>query len=142
MTDAPATGEGVEAVVVRQLRRIADASRRTDGSDIPLGQQCREAAALIEAQQAAIAAAQEREKKLREAALQALDDMGAAGLNVCGMAKVELRLALGPMDGDPEAPEYSYDEALQSEIECDEMHGKPSGHRKEQRARANLKEPT
>jgi hypothetical protein len=34
--------------IVTKLRGIADASRREDGSDIPLGEQCREAAAKIE----------------------------------------------------------------------------------------------
>lgn len=34
--------------LVGRLIRIADASRREDGTDIPLGEQCREAAAEIE----------------------------------------------------------------------------------------------
>jgi hypothetical protein len=34
--------------IVDKLVRIADASRRDDGSDIPLGEQCRDAAAEIE----------------------------------------------------------------------------------------------
>lgn len=36
------------------LERIADASRRADGSDIPLGAQCREAAAALRAAAAEI----------------------------------------------------------------------------------------
>lgn len=33
--------------ITEKLIKIADASRRADGSDIPLGEQCREAAAEI-----------------------------------------------------------------------------------------------
>lgn len=38
--------------IVEKLIRIADASRRDDGSDIPLGEQCRQAAAIISELQA------------------------------------------------------------------------------------------
>lgn len=38
--------------IVERLTRIADASRRDDGSDIPLGEQCREAATIISELQA------------------------------------------------------------------------------------------
>jgi hypothetical protein len=34
--------------IVRKLENIADASMRIDGTDIPLGEQCREAAREIE----------------------------------------------------------------------------------------------
>jgi hypothetical protein len=34
--------------IAADLVKIADASRRADGTDIPLGEQCREAAAEIE----------------------------------------------------------------------------------------------
>lgn len=47
--------------IVRKLRNIADASRREDGSDIPLGQQCREGADEID--------------RLRAAARRALEEM-------------------------------------------------------------------
>lgn len=46
------------------------------------------------------------------------------------------------MDGDEEAPVYSYDEALEVMIACDEQAGKPSGHREEQRARAAIRKET
>lgn len=39
---------GRRVKVASNLRNIADASRREDGTDIPLGQTCREAADLIE----------------------------------------------------------------------------------------------
>lgn len=96
----------------------------------------------LQAAEARVTAAEAERDKLREAALQCLDDMGATGRSVCGLAKAELRWALGPMDGDEEAPVYSYDEALEVMIACDEQHGKPSGHRVEQRARAAIRKET
>ena len=95
-----------------------------------------------EAAEARVTAAEAERDKMRDAALQCLDDMGATGRSVCGLAKAELRWALGPMDGDEEAPVYSYDEALEVMIACDEQHGKPSGHREEQRARAAIRKET
>jgi hypothetical protein len=92
--------------------------------------------------EARVTAAEAERDKLREAALQCLDDMGATGRSVCGLAKAELRWALGPMDGDEEAPVYSYDEALEVMIACNEQHCKPSGHREEQRARAAIRKET
>jgi hypothetical protein len=63
-------GEAVDEAMAQRLGRLADACRREDGSDIPLGEQLREAAALIRAQ------AVENER-LREAlwdAEKAMDD--------------------------------------------------------------------
>ena len=57
MTEAPD--------IVERLIKIADASRREDGTDIPLGEHLREAAAEIERLRAALAA--EREKCARVA---------------------------------------------------------------------------
>jgi hypothetical protein len=65
-------------------------------------------------------------KELRDAISGALDDMGADGLSVCGLAKAHLRFALGPMTDDPDAPDYSFEAARSVIIECDEMHGKRS----------------
>ncbi len=45
--------------IVERLTRIADASRREDGTDIPLGEQCREAASEIKRLRAALAAEME-----------------------------------------------------------------------------------
>jgi hypothetical protein len=41
--------------IVERLTRIADAARRADGSDIPLGSECREAAAELTALRARLA---------------------------------------------------------------------------------------
>lgn len=65
-------------------------------------------------------------KEMRDAISGALDDMGADGLSVCGLAKAHLRFALGPMTDDPDAPDYSFEAARSVIIECDEMHGKRS----------------
>jgi len=59
-----------ESGIVERLVRIADASRRADGSDIPLGEQCREAATLIAELQAAdrdhLSATRGMEKRLND----------------------------------------------------------------------------
>lgn len=81
-------------------------------------------------------------RELREAIWQALDDMGKDSKSVCGHAKALLRLAYGDPTDPEEAPEYTMEEALRVAIECDEMHGKPSGWRKVAAASTTLSPPT
>lgn len=52
--------------IARNLVGIAQASKRADGTDIPLGQQVREAAALIEAQEAEIRSLREQVEQAAE----------------------------------------------------------------------------
>jgi hypothetical protein len=51
--------------IARNLVGIAQASQRADGTDIPLGRQVREAAALIEAQTAEIRSLREQVARLQ-----------------------------------------------------------------------------
>lgn len=64
MTDANTMVERLEDNLVK----IADAARRIDGTDIPLGEKCRQAAALIRSQQEEIAALREIISKCASAA--------------------------------------------------------------------------
>lgn len=88
------------------------------------------------AAEAALAGERERVKELRGIILDALYDMDISGLSVCGAVKAEMRYELGPMDGDKNAPEYTYDAALATLIDIDEIHGKPSALRKIQQERS------
>jgi hypothetical protein len=58
--------------IVTKLRNIADASRREDGTDIPLGEQCREAADEIE-----------RLRLIEEAAISLCDEVREHGTHTC-----------------------------------------------------------
>lgn len=51
----------------------------------------------------------------------ALDDMGASGHSISGMAKAMLRHSIGPAIEDD--IQYSYRDALKILVECDETHG-------------------
>ena len=55
--------------IVSDLLSIADASRRQDGSDIPLGQQLREAASRISQQDAEIERLRKENQSLTEASI-------------------------------------------------------------------------
>jgi hypothetical protein len=54
------------ADIVEKMVRTADASRREDGSDTPLGDQCREAASEIERLRSALAAEREECAKVAD----------------------------------------------------------------------------
>lgn len=57
--------------IVKHMRNIADASRRADGSDTPLGEQCREAASTIERLQRELRLLREQQKEDFDRALAA-----------------------------------------------------------------------
>jgi hypothetical protein len=59
----------------------------------------------------AMAPAADEIERLREALDQALDDMGADGMSVCGATKAQMRYALGK-NVDPEFDYYSLDRAI------------------------------
>jgi hypothetical protein len=77
--------------IVRKLTGIADASRRADGSDIPLGEQCREAAATISALVAERDDAREAFRRLDDKAQkQGVKDaiaLATANARIAGMEK-------------------------------------------------------
>lgn len=65
--------QGAADVIARNMNAIAMASQRADGTDIPLGEQCREAARMVMDQAATIAAMKAEIKRLTRAA--ALSDL-------------------------------------------------------------------